>query len=160
MMVPIDSREKLIAELGDALDAANESSWPYVDLTDQSVNVHINRDYGDAECEKDLEGHELVEMEPVSSRDAFKVMEDFADSRPEAQRNRLFDALNRRHPFSTFRYAVETLGILQDWYAYKREAYAAIAEELLVFYNVDFEDGRIVCKERRNVREFFIESPD
>ena len=55
MMVPIDSREKLIAELGDALDAANESSWPYVDLTDQSVNVHINRDYGDAECEEDLE---------------------------------------------------------------------------------------------------------
>ena len=156
MMMPIDSREKLIAELGDALDAANESCWPFVDLTDQSVSVHINRDYVDAECEDGLEGHELVEMEPVSSREAFKVMEDFAYSRPEAQRNRLFDALSRRHPFSTFRYALEQFGILQDWYAYKREAYAAIAEELLAFYKVDFEDGRIVCKEKSNIQEFQI----
>lgn len=30
MMMPIDSREKLIDELGDALDAANESCWPFV----------------------------------------------------------------------------------------------------------------------------------
>ena len=103
-MMPIDSREKLIAELGDALDGANESSWPYVDLTDQSVDVHVNRDYCGDECEEDIEGHELVEVEPVSSREAFNVMERFADSRPEAQRNSLFDALNRRHPFSTFRY--------------------------------------------------------
>ena len=157
MMMPIDSREKLIAELGDALDGANESSWPYVDLTDQSVDVHVNRDYCGDECEEDIEGHELVEVEPVSSREAFNVMERFADSRPEAQRNSLFDALNRRHPFSTFRYAVEQLGILQDWYAYKSEAYAAMAEELLDFYKVDFEDGRIVCKEKRNIRKFSIE---
>ena len=107
MMMPIDSREKLIAELGDALDAANESKWPYVDLTDQCVEVHIDRNYCDAGCEECIDGHELVEIEPVSSRDAFKVMEDFADSRPDAQRSRLFDALNRRHPFRTFRYALE-----------------------------------------------------
>lgn len=153
----IDSREKLIAELGEMLDMANQNKWPYVDLTDQCVEVHVDRDYSDAEIEEGLEGHELVDIEPLSSREAFEVMEDFANSRLDDQCNRLFDALSRRHPFSTFRYAVEQLGILQDWYAYKNEAYEKIAEEKLDDYGVDFEDGKIVCKNKSNIYVFHLE---
>ena len=120
--IKIGSWEKLVSEFADMLDSSNMEAWPYVDLTDQSVGTHVNSAYADPTCEEDMNGHELVEIEPKSSREGYEFMERFAETRPEAQADKIYRALNRRHPFSTFRYAVEGLGILQEWYDFKNTA--------------------------------------
>jgi hypothetical protein len=38
----IDSREKLIRSLSDMLDAATDESQPFIDLTSQSVELHLD----------------------------------------------------------------------------------------------------------------------
>ena len=88
--IKIDSWEKLVSEFAQELDMSNIEAWPYVDLTDQSVGTHINSNYGDPTCEEGLNGHELVEIEPKSSREGFEFMEMFAQSRPEAQADKIY----------------------------------------------------------------------
>ena len=156
--IKIDSWEKLVSEFAQELDMSNMEAWPYVDLTDQSVGTHINAAYADPTCEEDLNGHELVEIEPKSSREGYAFMERFAETRPEAQSDKIYQALNRRHPFSTFRYAVEDLGILQEWYDFKNKALEELAEERLRDYDIEFRDGKIVCTNPENITVFECET--
>lgn len=156
----IDSWEKLVSELAQDLDMSNFESRPYVDLTDQSTGVHIDPMYADQTCEEYLDGHELVTIEPKDSREGFELMRQFAQSRPEAQADKLFLALNRRHPFSTFRYAVEDLGILQEWYDFKNKALEELAEERLRDSDIEFKDGKIICTNPRKITVFECETVD
>ena len=158
--IKIDSWEKLVSEFAQELDMSNMEAWPYVDLTDQSVGTHVNSNYGDPTCEEGLNGHELVEIEPKSSHEGFEFMEMFAQSRPEAQAGKIYQALNRRHPFSTFRHAVEDLGILQEWYDFKNKALEELAEERLRDYDIEFKDGKIVCTNPKNVTVFECETDE
>ena len=158
--IKIDSWEMLVSEFADMLDSSNMEAWPYVDLTDQRVGVHVDLNWGDPTCEEDLNGHELVEIEPESSHEGFELMERFAQSRPESQAEKIYQALNRRHPFKTFRYAVEDLGILQEWYDFKDKALEELAEERLRDYDIEFRDGKIVCTNPKNITVFKCETFD
>ena len=158
--IKIDSWETLVSEFADMLDSSNMEAWPYVDLTDQSVGTHVNSNYADPTCEEGLNGHELVEIEPKSSHEGYEIMERFAATRSEAQADKIYRALNRRHPFSTFRYAVEDLGILQEWYDFKNKALEELAEERLCDYDIKFKDGKIVCTKPENVTVFKCEAFD
>ena len=82
---PITSWEDLVKEFAQDLDASNAGAWPYVDLTAQGTGVHVDSAYGDTSCEEDIEGHELVEIEPKGSRGAYVIMERFARSRSDGQ---------------------------------------------------------------------------
>ena len=137
---------------------SNLESRPYVDLTDQNAGTHVNSMYGDPTCEEGLNGHELVEIEPKDSHEGYELMERFAESRPDAEAEKLFQALNRRHPFSTFRYAVEDLGILQEWYDFKNKALEELAEERLRDHGIEFKDGKIVCTKSENITVFRCET--
>lgn len=137
---------------------SNLESRPYVDLTDQNTGTHVNSMYGDPTCEEDLNGHELVEIDPKDSHEGYELMERFAESRPGAESEKLFQALNRRHPFSTFRYAVEDLGILQEWYDFKNKALEELAEERLRDHGIEFKDGKIVCTKPENITVFKCET--
>lgn len=88
--------------------------------------------------------HELIEIEPISSRESFRIMEAFADTRNEQEQTHLYKALNRRGPFKCFRYAVEDLGILQQWYDFKNEAERRKAQEWLTENDLAIKDGKIV----------------
>ena len=158
--IKIDSWEKLVSEFADMLDSSNMEAWPYVDLTDQSVGVHVDLNWGDPTCEEGLNGHELVEIEPKSSHEGYELMERFAETRPEAQADKIYQALHRRHPFSTFRHAVEDLGILQEWYDFKDKALEELAEERLRDYDIEFRDGKIVCTNPKNITVFKCETFD
>ena len=158
--IKIDSWETLVSEFADMLDSSNMEAWPYVDLTDQSVGTHVNSAYADPTCEEEMNGHELVDIEPKSSHEGYEIMERFAETRPEAQTDKIYRALNRRHPFSTFRYAVEDLGILQAWYDFKNKALEELAEERLRDYGIEFKDGKIVCTNPKNITVFECETDD
>ena len=151
---PLTSWEDLVKEFAQDLDASNAGAWPYVDLTAQGTGVHVDSAYGDTSCEEDIEGHELVEIEPKGSRGAYVIMERFARSRSDGQSSRIFNALNQRHPFSTFRRAVESLGILEDWYAFKNKALEEIAANRLRDCGVEFKDGKIICTRPENITVF------
>ena len=158
--IPITSWEKLVSEFAQELDMSNFESRPYVDLTGQDKGTHVNSMYGDLTCEEGLNGHELVEIEPKDSHEGYELMERFAESRPEAQAEKLFQALNRRHPFKTFRYAVEDLGILQEWYDFKNKALEGLAEERLRDHGIEFRDGKIICTKPELVSVFKCETED
>ena len=158
--IKIDSWEKLVSEFAGMLDSSNMEAWPYVDLTDQCLGVHVDLNWGDPTCEEPLNGHEIVNVEPKSSHEGYELMERFAETRPEAQADKIYQALHRRHPFSTFRYAVEDLGILQEWYDFKNKALEELAEERLRDYDIGFKDGKIVCTNQENITVFECEVGD
>lgn len=64
-------------------------------------------------------------LRPISSREAFRVMEAFAEEvdNPRWQQ-RLFDALGRSRPFRRFSDAVDDSPYRQAWFAFRDQAYA------------------------------------
>ena len=156
----IDSWEKLIELFAQEFDMSNSNAWPFVDLTSQEVGVHVDEAYGDPSSEEDLEGHELVEIDPKESSEGFNIMERFAMSRPDAEADKLFNALHRRHPFAMFRSAGEYLGILQEWYKFKDEALEVIAADRLRDCDIEFRDGKIVCTNPANISVFHCDGAD
>jgi len=141
------TRRELAKELSEVLDSASDEMTVYIDLTAQDVLLSIPMKIS-GESNSIYNGHEVVCMEGIDSHDAFRVMEDFARSRPVAQAELLFRALSRRGPFKMFRYALEDAGLLNDWYAYKEEAYTDLAESMLQFFRIDVIDGKIVCTDK------------
>ncbi len=142
--VVIESREKLISTLGEMLAEANDELRPFVNLTSQTIEMHFDSAISGIDEDEELAGHEIVDIEPVSSREAFSVMERFALSRPEKEQDILFHALSRRHPFRAFRSEMEYLGIMREWHDFKSRSYNELAEERLNDHNISFVDGRIV----------------
>ena len=73
-------------------------------------------------------------------------MEEFADSMTDDRVARqLYNALDRRHPFSEFRYAAEKTGVIQQWYQWRDRWQNEQAEEWMHEHGVDFKDGKIVA---------------
>jgi hypothetical protein len=73
------------------------------------------------------------EVESLTSRQSFQIMESFAESLPEsARKSRLFEALSRNKPFRRFRDAVESNLTLRDqWFAFKQESLKSYARKWL-----------------------------
>ena len=160
MMERIKSKEELIKNLAEELDMSNTESWPFVDLTDQTVGMRFDSSIGDPSLVEDLDEHELVDIEPISSREGYEMMEDFARTRNDDECNKIFRAISGHKPFRSFRVCVETLGILNDWYTFKNAAMLKKAEEILSDYDLDFIDGKIVCNNPKNVLTFIYERPN
>lgn len=159
----VKSRDRLVERLADELQMASNGNYPVIDLTDQTVGMVFDVMILGEEANETNElmvGHEVVEIDPVKSHEAFKIMERFAAGHSGKKGERLWDALDLRHPFRAFRNAVERLGILQEWYDWKNLAYRKIAEDRLEWAGVDFIDGRIVCRKPENTRIFELEDPE
>jgi hypothetical protein len=147
MSEKIESRDQLISEIADALQQNFEygDAWFYVSPAKNEVGLYMDGSMSDPVCPDDEE--EIVKIEPLNSHESFGCMEDFADQVEDERIQRiLFRALQRRHPFSNFRYAVDDVNLLQDWYAFKDEWYKQKAEEWMHFNDVDFKDGHITAK--------------
>jgi hypothetical protein len=142
----VKSREELVERVAEGLefhsDIDLDSGW-YVDLTDQTVELHVGPEYGDSEWPK--VGDVVVGIDPLPSYEKFHSMEEFADKQPKEISAKLWRALDGRRPFARFRVAVEMLGLLKEWYAFRDAWFIERAEEWLRDYDVDFVDGKIVC---------------
>ncbi len=68
----------------------------------------------------DQDFSDFVEIEPMSSREAFQVMEDFTETTPRSLKARLLDALDRKKPFQHFKTIVDNAGVFrQQWFAFR-----------------------------------------
>ena len=68
----------------------------------------------------------FLEIEPMPSYQAFRVMEDFADTTPRALKARLLVALEKRSPFQHFQHEIDNSGEWREhWFAFKSEKYRA-----------------------------------
>jgi len=153
------TRRELAETLSEELDFASDEMTVYIDLTAQNVLLSIPTIVS-GESNACYNGHEVVCMERIESHEAFRVMEDFARSRPEAQADLLFRALSRRGPFKMFRYALEDAGLLDDWYAFKNEAYTDLAESMLEYSGIDVVNGKIVCNDKSSITIYEAEEDD
>jgi len=72
----------------------------------------------------------FLRIDQLSSHESFKIMEDFAEQLSDGKlKSKLFDALNKRHPFREFKFLVDNSGpYRQEWFDFK-------SKELIAFLN-------------------------
>ena len=59
--------------------------------------------------------------------------------------------MDKRHPFSAFRYAAEQTGVIQQWYQWRDRWQNKQAEEWMRENGVDFKDGRILADSKHTL---------
>ncbi|TLX72319.1 hypothetical protein E9993_18590 [Labilibacter sediminis] len=65
-----------------------------------------------------------VAIEPMESRDSFKIMEYFVDEVKDINfQEKLINALNRNKPFANFKYLVENSDYRQQWFDFRQAQY-------------------------------------
>ena len=90
--------------------------------------------------------HDLVRIESIPSYESFRIMEAFTELRSESEQQRLYKVLHGSHPFAGFCNAVEDMGIIREWYDFKDQADARMAEEWLNENGLEIKDGKIMKK--------------
>jgi hypothetical protein len=123
------------------------------------MNIYINREtleirnvinlddlYGDTEFwEEELEKIEkewtdYIVIEKLESREAFRIMELFAEeAQDERFRSDLIKILQRRSPFANFKAEVESSEYRQQWFDFKTRQYIHYVKEQLEENEIGFE---------------------
>jgi len=95
---------------------------PYVELEEwQETLDKIDADWGNYQ-----------RFEKMDSNQAFRVMEDFANTiTDENFRTQLFEQLSQRKPFSRFKWAIDNSEHRQNWFDFKERAYINWVREQL-----------------------------
>lgn len=150
----IKSKKDLLEEIGIALNSHGMEEKFFLDLTIQDIVPYpediLEPGYRYSEFDTSLskeeiqevrKKHRLIEIDAISSHIGFRLMEEFAEQHDNEW---LFRALKKQHPFATFRNAVERANLLDQWYAFRDEAYGKLAQEWLDDNGIDFVDGRII----------------
>jgi hypothetical protein len=77
------------------------------------------------------------EIEAKESNDSFFVMEDFANQVNETKlQQKLFNALNRKHPFREFKFVLDNSGEYRNvWFYFKNKRYFDWVENKLATHN-------------------------
>ena len=139
------TRESFISELAFAMSDHDIQEDQYLNLTQQMLSVIQREDYSWGK-KWPAEGDEVIFVDKTPSWDAFRQMEEFADSINDNRITRqLYSALDKRHPFSAFRDAAERTGIIQQWYQWRDRWQNSQAEEWMRENGVEFKEGRIVA---------------
>jgi hypothetical protein len=73
--------------------------------------------------ELDENWDKYFEIERMESYESFKIMADFAENVDNRElRDRLINALNKRHPFQNFKWVVDNSGLYrQKWFDFKNQ---------------------------------------
>ena len=139
------TRESFISELAFAMSDHDIQEEQYLNLTQQNLSVILREDYSWGK-KWPAEGDEVIIVDKTPSWEAFHLMEEFADSIANSRITKeLYHALEKRHPFSAFRYAAESTGVIQQWYQWRDHWQNEQAEEWMHENGVDFKDGKIVA---------------
>ena len=144
------SKERLVREIADAMQSyTNEfgNRW-FLNLTEQEVGIRVDPYYCDPDCLWPNDGDEVVEIDRVPSREAFRAMEAFADEQPERVANKLYRALSGNRSFARFKAAADVLDLVEEWYDYQNNWYKEKAEEWMQENGVSFNGEKIVSTGR------------
>ena len=150
----IKSKKDLLDEIGIALNSHGMEEKFFLDLTIQNIMPYpedilepgyryneFDTSLSKEEIQEVRKKHRLIEINPIPSYIGYGIMEEFAEQHDNEW---LFRALKKRHPFAMFRDAVERANLLDQWYAFRDEAYGKQAQEWLDDNGIDFVDGRII----------------
>lgn len=99
------------------INKSNDEIKTTIDFSDLYVDTEFWQEDMD-----ELENNRLnyFEIEKMSSREAFIVMENFVDHVKDPNlKDRLVNALNRRKPFQNFKYEVEDSEYREKWFEYR-----------------------------------------
>lgn len=118
-----------------------QSEYMLEDVTPEKLAEY--RDW-EQELIRQYAEHDLIRIACIPSRESFRVMERFVESRPEREHKSLYVALAKRHPFREFRDKVERMGILQEWYDFKNAEEETMAEEWLEEHELEIIAGKIM----------------
>lgn len=138
-------RESFISELAFAMNDHDICEEQYLNLTQQEILfVHQEKEgFGE---EWPAEGDEVILVDRISSRKSFEQMVEFANSIEDKDiAQKLYRALNVRHPFGAFRYAAERAGVIHQWYQWRDRWQNEQAKEWMHENGIDFKDGKIVA---------------
>ena len=83
----------------------------------------------------------FLSIEPLEARESFRIMEDFAASRPESPlRSCLLDTLARNKPFARFKDIVHgELELRAQWFTFRDDALARYARDWLEAHGIAAE---------------------
>ena len=150
----IKSKKDLLDEIGIALNSHGMEEKFFLDLTIQDIVPYpediLEPGYRYSEFDTSLskeeiqevrKKHRLIEIDAIPSHIGYGIMEEFAE---QHNNEWLFRALKKQHPFAMFRNAVERANLLDQWNAFRDEAYGKQAQEWLDDNGIDFVDGRII----------------
>jgi len=135
--------EKQIDHIQQFLDSGmkcyvHKETGEIIDLLDFD-DIYDTDEYEELEAEnlKKIEDNkdDYVEIEKMSSREGFQVMESFVDVVSNRNiKERLIRALSGRKPFSNFKHQVDNSGdVREKWFAHKAAAYTNYVREKLEF---------------------------
>ena len=113
-------------------------------IPDFDSNSFTEEEMWEEEIEEiDSNPDKYIEFEKMSSRDSFRMMEDFADEvEDETIQKLLLDGLSRSKPFHNFKFVIDNSGEYRDkWFAFKEKRICEWIEEQVEDYNrVDSDD--------------------
>lgn len=133
--------ESIIEAVACAMEDHSYNSRWYFDFDEQDTVPLIE----ESECYPE-EGHRLLYIEPMESRESFKLMEDFIETVPnKADQDKLWSALRQRRPFSAFKNMLHYTGQREKWFAFHDEQMRKIVEKWLEHEEIIYENGVFTC---------------
>lgn len=123
--------EENIAEIADWLDMGMRcfyhKSTGEVEYHPDPIHADFDPEFWEETIEKiENDWDNYVQFEPMNSREAFQIMEDFANSLEDPQfKNIALGQLSRPKPFSNFKFLIDNSDYREDWFAFKKRAYMA-----------------------------------
>ncbi|MCL2806875.1 MAG: UPF0158 family protein [Coriobacteriia bacterium] len=93
------------------------------------------------DCVIELVGHELVDIESLSTREEYRLMEDFIETLDnEHDRQLLFVAIEGRGAFRRFKDTAASIGKLQAYFHFKDKAAFQAAREWCEHHEIKYSD--------------------
>ena len=133
-LLHLSKRERFYYDVGEALSMNNMRC--FINQETLEVEIHMGEDGYFMEDDEDPAQEALnnpdkyLPVEPVSPREAFRVMADFVETvHDKHMQQRLTDALNGRKPFANFNHLVHTTNVREQWFDFKNGAYTEMAKE-------------------------------
>ena len=119
-----------INEIAQEMDCGNRcylnlKTGELIFTPDFDENIYADREYYEEQLEE-LENNwgDYAEIEKPRSKDSFDIMVDFAEQLEENSqlKDKLFNALNKKKPFSQFKFEIDNSGkYRQEWFDFKQE---------------------------------------
>ena len=133
--------ENIIEAIACAMEVHSYNSRWYFDFDEQDIVPLIE----ESECYPE-EGHHLLYIEPMKSRESFKLMEDFIETvSNRADQDKLWSALRQRHPFSAFKRMLYYTDQREKWFAFHDDQMKKIVEKWLEDKKIIYEHGVFTC---------------
>ena len=91
------------------------------------------------ELSEQLDAHGCVQLPSSHEIGDYDILTDFIETLTEGAQDKLWPQVQGRGAFSRFKNTIIRLGIDQDWYAFKEDAYRKIAVEWCEDNEIEYE---------------------